>query len=814
MSEIRGRRNRPSAGIGRLWIGLMAGAVAMLSGCRGEVDAGAEGESSSAAAPSGANKQAGGERGRRSAGDSVVLVVMQSGTFEQVLPGFVARSDGENAYVVVGGRHERMLHETKEDTPRPAEEVAFSVIWGREPQYHRVKARAIGNYRERGLRIVAAPAAEMPPPLPTGPAPRIAESAPVKLDGFQWLSGQGRRRAFARAVEDGVIATIEPRRRDEDTADDLYIEGPNVANINFGVATTADGVAVATFTEFANPYNREDAQTVVGVPIEQLDAALSPEIQMLLAAPRKGDAKSIEYEFLLWMEAPAGKADSVRLFVKRSIVVDDGPSGRQPADRRRTPFAKDAAELKLVQEKPSGEVLAQNIVPPQFQKTTPWIARHVDANPGPGGFHVFDVQLAVQRPDGSWSYSQPHRVGCEMRGSVMREGAIRPDIPGPDGRPFDPSRPPGPFPKPVAADPFAPPSKELAEKSFRELRDWVDTQAPAPRNVKRLFQGETKEVSGAKFTSLVVKGDRPAGLAFSDDGQAAIIASATGLVRISLADFRTAVELDLPGWSPSVDGSTLRIGKEGLLLRGSVRSSGRSKATGEQPTLLVVDPNTLRIKRAFCATGSLHASPSSSSCFLTLERNVSLIDLASATVTDMLTSETFVQRVVAVEPRAESEARQAAQWLTSALLSGDGQTAITSGTLWNVRQGRLTFRQFLPNAPRMSAVSATGDPDYFAVYDTEDCCVYSVQNPAKPAFRVPVLKGGSSPFVMVPARKRLYLLNNNLLGVLDYQGKERAILTLPERDALGGRLAASRDGKRLLIGSMRGLYLVTLPDSL
>jgi hypothetical protein len=818
MFEIRGCRQRPLAGTGRWWIGLMCGAVAVLCGCRSEVDADRDpsGDTATRAdrdqskTPTRPGTAAAKAHGPWTAGDSAVLVVLQIGAFEQVLPGFVARSDGENAYVVVGGRIEP-LRQDKEEPRQMDAEIVVSVIWGREPTYHRVKARAVGDLRERGVRFVAAPAAEMPPALPIGPAPRIAAPASVKLDGFQWFRGQGRR-GFARAVENGVIAGIEPSR--EDNADVLRIEGPNVANVDFGVVTTADGVAVATFTTFADPYHREAAQSVVGVPLLQLDAALDPEIQLMLLAPRKGDAKTVEYEFLLWMEAPAGKADSVRLFAKRSSQAAGEPSCPRSADGRRARFARDAAELKLVQGKPSEEVVAQGLVPGQLAGRTTWIARHIDANPGPGGAHVFDIQLAIQREDGSWSYDEPHRL--HYRGGAGRPmGEEPPDIPGFDDQHLDVQGPPRPKMRPGAADPFAPPAKELSAQYVRELRPWVDAQAPAPRNVKRLFLGDVKTADGAKFTRLVVKSDSLGGLAFSDDGQAAILGGRTGLVRISLADFRTAVELEIPGFSPATDGQSLLYCKEGVVLRGGVRSPTRTTATGETPNLLVVDPNTLRIKRAFQVKGRPSVSPASSSCLLVDEHNAVLADLASATVTDLLTPEVFVQRAAAVQPQQEAEARGAAQSLRLMSLSEDGRAALSPGSLWTVRDGRLTFGRFLPDSARLGLISATGDPGYFAAYDPEDRRVYAVQSPAKPSFRVPVVKGFTSPFVMVPARQRVYVLNNNLLGVLDYRGKELGIITLPDSNDKGTRLAASRDGKRLLVGTLRpAVYLVALPDSL
>jgi len=200
-------------------------------------------------------------------------------------------------------------------------------------------------------------------------------------------------------------------------------------------------------------------------PLGQLSLLGKPEWVNMVFAPRRGDAKTIEYEFVASVEDPFGDVVSPQLLVLKGDPFRPPPYG-SPTNGRWGPMSEDAIVLNLVQGKPSEEALPYLNLHEAFAATPTWIARHEDANPGVVGAIRYFIQLRYQGKDGQWVHLPPRDVRFPSHVPGAVDGKAKPpgpkigypsgmaapgypgpgkpagpDIPGLDGVPLDYPRP-------------------------------------------------------------------------------------------------------------------------------------------------------------------------------------------------------------------------------------------------------------------------------------------------------------------------------------------------------------------------------------
>lgn len=525
--------------------------------------------------------------------ECLVLVAMQYERNRLVKPGFVFHRDPQRAYVAV---------EAELVQGRPAGQTApggysFSIVGGAAGQTREVKAELVVPHAHRGHWIVAAPAKDLPSPPAVDPAAVPSEATAVTVTGYTIRSANSAA-PFTCVVEGATLKRIYRNTALE--VDRYRIEGEAVAAFHHGLVTTAAGAPLGYFTLGPAMDRNQPKQGVDALPPRVLGALAQPEVREVLFAPRTGDRKSIEFEFVAFISDPLGLLESPRLSVTK---IGEEQRGRPPfppeMEAPRKPKAE-AVELKLVKQAPSEQFVAQFPGYERSGRAATWVGRHMAVNEGPVSEYRYHVSLSYAGKDGA-----PQRIWQNLARYETKlpfaSGMRRPDIPGLDGRPLESLRPEqkegggmqitGEATR-VKGPPAAAPGKP-----------------PEPAKGSTSFAGKSSEEGDWESVQLAKQGPRLGGptrpcetMAFSPDGKSLYLLDPKGaLYKLRLSDFMAEQVLETGGVSRSISFS-----KEGLLI-----------AVSHAHAVWVVDPATLRVVRQISVQNVtlVEGSPASSIAF-------------------------------------------------------------------------------------------------------------------------------------------------------------------------------------------------------
>ena len=234
-----------------------------------------------------------------------VVSVSRAGSGGAVLPGLVFHSDGKRSYVFCGGLAPAMQppmqgmpaiampirRETTKDggvtrVQSPPPDTAATIAWGPATQPHTVSGEVVGHLIRQSAWLVAAPAKELPAPLPLSCKATVNEPMKVRLFGYE-IAGGGNTPSFARVAEEGYLKRVYRKATGE--AERFVIESASLGSVSFGIVTTEAGEPIACFTQPATRNNPDNAQkSLTAWPLERLASLREPELESVAFMPVKG----------------------------------------------------------------------------------------------------------------------------------------------------------------------------------------------------------------------------------------------------------------------------------------------------------------------------------------------------------------------------------------------------------------------------------------------------------------------------------------------------------------------------------------------
>jgi hypothetical protein len=513
---------------------------------------------------------------------SLVMAVANQAGGPQWSPGFVFYREGDKSYVLVN-HFEPRINATTRVTRESTGEIAFhgtdarvvvpadskaksavpqippetiTLIWESPQGTRKVKGERVLTLKNHGKTILSALTKDLPAPLTPSKA-KVEQGMPVTVIGFQ-IDGLVDPPTFTRIEKSASIKSVSQDQSGNVVS--LQIEAPEIARLQNAIVLTTQGDAVGCCTTLAsasgsgNPLDR-----VTAMPVHALAKVREPHAIHYAAAPRSGDARQIEWEFVAYIADPFGKLREPTLLVRRQHNI---PDGLAPAERNKIEeqAARDAKEVKLTKGAPSAEVARRIMGHENAQYATTWVARVTLENVGGEPVHNFQLQLRDRAnhefPASAIVYhSTPDPFG---------ERAAPPDIPGLDGMPLD-------MPRPV----------KDAKGGWRLTSSVTEGKSQRPHQAIRLPKPQSSERSVAGKKSMaggysVVELDLPAPpgevsarptrsqvpLAFSPDGKWLYLVDETDVLRkINTADLKEALTLELGSSATDLSWS-----KAGLLL--------------------------------------------------------------------------------------------------------------------------------------------------------------------------------------------------------------------------------------------------------
>lgn len=562
-------------------------------------------------------------------GDGLVLVAATLGDKSAVVPGMVFHRDGERAYVVVDDMM-GYLANRPDGWNVPRKEVEIAITWDAGGLTKKVRGELLAHYRKPGKWIVAGAASELPSPLFVDPNAVIAEPMKVKIVGYQ-STGTGGSQTFARETGEGVLKFITRNARLD--VEGYLIDVPTLARSHRAMVMTESGAAIATLTQKPAGYSPRgpgpQREVIQATPLEQMASLLEPHVDHVAFAPRKGDAKRVEYEFVAYVEDPFGRLDAPRLLIRPRTPASDRLSYESGPDGKWQRMDGDVIELALAQEPPSEEAKPLLAAHDMFAQAATWVARHEDDNPGNARHPEFDIQFAYKTRDGSIRYSPAGSYSFSAPVSHFGKPAPQVDIPGLDGTPVD-------LPK---ATKHKNGGYQITSERTR-VEDAAAGEAPKsppqPKQVGKSLAGKSRRSDPWEIMTLDLgrelaeKHDRErAPMIFSPDGKWLYLVDGANVLRkIRAADFFEEKSLDIGGTCNDISFS-----KEGILL--AVRSVS---------AMWIVDGDSLNVVREVPVHGLrlVAGSPATSLGFALgtaskgsdagREPELSLIDLAKGQV--------------------------------------------------------------------------------------------------------------------------------------------------------------------------------------
>jgi hypothetical protein len=340
----------------------------------------------------------------------------------------------------------------------------------------------------------------------------------------------------------------------------LQIDAPEIGRLHNALVLTAKGDAIGCCTSLANPTgSARPFDSVKAMPVQALAKLREPHVIHYAAAPRSGDARQIEWEFVAYIADPFGKLRDPTLVVRRVLNIPDGITTTETS-KIEEQAVRDAKEVKLAKGDPSPEVVRRILGHENAQYSTTWVARVALENLGGEPVHNFQVQVR-DRANHEFAASV---IGYHSRPDPFGERAAAPDIPGLDGKPLDLPRP--------QRDPnggwrlTSTATERKIEKPHQAIR------LPKPQKTERSAAGRKFIAGGHNIVELDLPtlpndaGPRQprdqVPIAFSPDGKWLYLVDATDVLRkINAADLKEASTLELG--SPATD---LAWSKAGLLL--------------------------------------------------------------------------------------------------------------------------------------------------------------------------------------------------------------------------------------------------------
>jgi hypothetical protein len=526
------------------------------------------------------------------AADALVLVTAALGGKSTVVPGFVFHRDKDRAYVVM---ENVMGHLTsrQDSWSIPRKEVEITVAWGPEGQAHKVRGELLAEYRKLRRWIVAGPAKELPPPAAVDPKTAIAEPMKIKIAGYQ-CSYTRDGRSFARAMEDGVLKEI--RRNVRLGADTYLIDVAGPANFSHALVTTESGAAIATIIQNPAAYAPRDLRDprdprdprvrnviVAATPLEEMASLLDPQVDHVAFAPRKGDAKVVEYEFVAYVEDPFGRLDSPRLLIRPHRGQSTSMHWEPGSDVQWKRMGDDVVELAMTQESPSEEARPRLAAHEFHAQAVTWVSRHEAANPGAVQDIQFDIQFSYKGRDGGVRYLPPGTHSFSVASPHFGRPFPQIDIPGLDGYPTG-------MPKATKHKNGGYQITSEATRITHTPPGGLPDPVPQPKQGEKSLAGKTRRSDPWEIVTLDLgsplaeEHDRErAPMLFSPDGKWLYLIDGKNVLRkIRAADLTEEKSLDIAGAC-----NEMSFSKEGILL--AVRSTS---------ALWVVDPDSLNVLRA------------------------------------------------------------------------------------------------------------------------------------------------------------------------------------------------------------------------
>jgi hypothetical protein len=349
------------------------------------------------------------------AASSLVMAVANQLGAPQWSPGFVFYRDGEKAFVLVNQLEPRInantrvtrestgevtFHgtdtkvvvpadsKTKSAAPRIPPET-ITLIWESRQGTKKVKGERVLTLTTFGKTILSAPAKELPAPLQPSQA-KVEPAMPVTVVGYQ-IDGLVDPPTFTRIEK---IANIKSVTQDQSgNVTSLQIDSPEIARLQNALVLTTEGDAIGCCTALArrggsgNPLD-----SITAMPVQALARIREPRAIHYAVAPRSGDARQIEWEFVAYLADPFGKLREPTLLVRRlhNIRNDLAPAERSKIEEQ---AARDEKEVKLTKGAPSPDVARRLLGHENSQYSTTWVARVALENLGGEPVHNFHVQV-------------------------------------------------------------------------------------------------------------------------------------------------------------------------------------------------------------------------------------------------------------------------------------------------------------------------------------------------------------------------------------------------------------------------------------